>query len=281
MADEKKNQQPVIVVKKKGGHGGHHGGAWKVAYADFVTAMMAFFLVMWLVGQSPKVKEAVGGYFRDPVGFSNKTGKGTLDGGSSPVKSMKFEKADAEKKREEEKQKLSTAGDKIRETISQSTEMAKLKDFVEIQMTDEGLRIQLIDASANSDSAIFFDIASPILKPKAIQLLTAISQELGGLPNRIVIEGHTDARPFHSSNDYSNWELSADRANSARRLMESSGLKAKQVLQIRGEADTQLRYASNPEDPRNRRVDIIVLNEAYEEQFKNIDIGGERAEKID
>ncbi len=281
MADDKTDQQPIIVVKKNKGHEGFHGGAWKVAYADFVTAMMAFFLVMWLVGQSPKVKEAVGGYFRDPVGFSDKAGKGVLEGGSSPVKNMKFEKADAEKKRVDEAQTLSTAGEKIRETISKSADMAKLKDFVEIEMTDEGLRIQLIDASANSDSAIFFDVSSAKLKPRAVQLLTTISEELGALPNHIIIEGHTDARPFHSDNDYSNWELSADRANSARRLMESSGLKAKQVLQIRGEADTQLRYTANPEDPRNRRVAIIVLNEAYEEQFKNVDVGNERAEKTE
>jgi chemotaxis protein MotB len=281
MADEeKKEEKPVIVVKKSGGHGGHHGGAWKVAYADFVTAMMAFFLVMWLVGQSPKVKEAVGGYFRDPVGFSDKAGKGVLEGGSSPVKSMKFEKENINKKMEEDKRKLTSAGEKIKETISKSTDMAKFKDFVEIEMTDEGLRIQLIDASATSDSSIFFDLGSAKLKPKTMQLLTAIAGELGQLPNKIIVEGHTDARPMNNAG-YTNWELSADRANSARRLMESVGLRTQQVIEIRGAADSQLRYPLDPNDPRNRRVAIVVLNESFKDDFKNIDVSSERAENLE
>jgi chemotaxis protein MotB len=281
MTDEKKEEkQPIIVVKKKVSHGGHHGGAWKVAYADFVTAMMAFFLVMWLVAQSPKVKEAVGGYFRDPVGFTEKAGKGMLDGGTSPVKSFKFDKAELEKKLQDEKQKLCNMGEKITEAINESADMAKLKEFVEIEMIDEGLRIQLIDASASGDSSIFFDQGSSELKPKTIELLATIAKELGQLPNHVVIEGHTDAKPMNRNN-YTNWELSADRANSARRLMESVGLKSEQILEIRGNADTYPRFPSDPDDPRNRRVAIIVLNEAYEDKFKEVELGAEHAEKLE
>jgi chemotaxis protein MotB len=275
MSDNEK-QRPIIVVKKKGKHGGHHGGAWKVAYADFVTAMMAFFLVMWLVNQSDAVKKAVEGYFNDPVGFMKNAGKGVMQGGTAPIKDLKDQKQDIAKKIEEEQKRLSEAGKKIKKTIRESSEIAKLKDFVEVEMTPEGLRIQLIDASDNSDSSIFFDLGSAKLKPKTALLLSAIAGELGKLPNHIMIEGHTDARPMASSS-YTNWELSADRANSARRQMEISGLQSNQVVEIRGDADVNLRIPTAPEDPRNRRVAIIVLDEAHDPKFKEIEVGSENA----
>jgi chemotaxis protein MotB len=275
MSDDEK-QRPIVVVKKKGKHGSHHGGAWKVAYADFVTAMMAFFLVMWLVSQSDAVKKAVEGYFNDPVGFMKNAGKGVMHGGTSPIKDFKDQKQDIAKKIEEEKKKLADAGDKIKETIRESAEIAKLKDFVEVEMTPEGLRIQLIDASDNSDSSIFFSLGSAKLKPKTALLLSAIAGELGKLPNHIMIEGHTDARPMLSDN-YTNWELSADRANSARRQMEISGLRPDQIVEIRGDADVNLRIPSAPEDPRNRRVAIIVLDEEHDPKFKEVEVSGENA----
>ncbi|MCX6827546.1 MAG: OmpA family protein [candidate division Zixibacteria bacterium] len=268
--EEKKELAPIIIIKKKGHHAGHHGGAWKVAYADFVTAMMAFFLVMWLVNQSPAVKQGIGGYFRDPVGFNKKAGQGMFEGGASPVKSFKYEKKEPSKDFEGEKQKLADAGEKIRDMINKSPDIEKLKDFVEIEMVPEGLRIQLIDASATSDSSIFFALGSAKLKPRTSLLLSSIASELGNLPNHIIVEGHTDSRPFTGRIDYSNWELSSDRANSARRLMEFSGLHLGQIFEVRGNADTQLRFASTPDDPRNRRVAIIVLSEEYENQIRNI-----------
>lgn len=277
MADEEKHNKPVIIKRKKNGHAGHHGGAWKVAYADFVTAMMAFFLVMWLVSQSDAVKQAVGGYFRDPVGFSEKAGKGALEGSAAPFKAPVPAAPDLQKKHQAEEKKLKTAGEKIREAIENSNEAGKIKDYVEIEIVPEGLRIQLIDASAASDSAIFFDLGSSKLKPWAQSVLATIGSELGKLPNHIIVEGHTDSRPFVSSNGYTNWELSSDRANSARRLMESSGLKGDQIIEIRGYADVQLRLPERPEDPRNRRVAIIVLNEAYEQRFKDIQVGNDLA----
>ncbi|SYZ72953.1 conserved hypothetical protein [Candidatus Zixiibacteriota bacterium] len=275
MSDDDK-QRPIIVVKKKGKHGGHHGGAWKVAYADFVTAMMAFFLVMWLVSQSDAVKKAVEGYFNDPVGFMKNAGQGVMQGGTSPIKDFKEQKQEMAKKIEEEKKKLTDAGNKIKETIRESAEIAKLKDFVEVEMTPEGLRIQLIDASDKSDSSIFFDLGSAKLKPKTALLLSAIAGELGKLRNHIMIEGHTDARPMMSES-YTNWELSADRANSARRQMEISGLRSNQVVEIRGDADVNLRIPSAPEDPRNRRVAIIVLDEAHDPKFKEVEVSSENA----
>jgi len=273
MTDEDK-KRPIIVVKKKGAHEGHHGGAWKVAYADFVTAMMAFFLVMWLVSQSDKVKEGVGGYFRDPVGFSDKAGKGVFEGGNSAVKDLKSELV---KRREAEKQVLESTGQKIREAISNSPDMAKLKDFVEIEMTPEGLRIQLIDAATHPDSSNFFDLGSAKLKARTSVLLEEIAADLGALPNHIIVEGHTDSKPYTGRTEYSNWELSADRANSARRLMESSGLRPKQIIEIRGQADSKPKIAENPEDPRNRRVAIIVLNEEHDDRIKDIEVGSELA----
>jgi len=273
MSEEENNVQPVIVVKKKGGHGGHHGGAWKVAYADFVTAMMAFFLVMWLVNQSVVVREAVAGYFQDPTGFMEKLkegGSSLMKGGTSPVESFKYEVGEIKNRLQQQQGKLMDIGNNIRRAIEKVPEIDKLKDFIEIEVTPEGLRIQLIDASATSDSAIFFDLGSAHLKPMAALILSAIASELGKLPSHIVIEGHTDSRPFRARKDYSNWELSSDRANSARRLMEKSGLKDGQIINIRGFADKKLKIMGNSEDPRNRRVTIIVLNEEYEQHLADI-----------
>jgi len=262
MAD--KNEQPIIVVKKKGGHGGHHGGAWKVAYADFVTAMMAFFLVMWLVNQSDAVKQAVQGYFQDPVGFMEKYGNSQLEGGNTSIETFKYEKGDLQTHLMQEKEKLTEVGEQIRKAIEAVPKIGDMKDQVEIEVTPEGLRIHLIDASLVSDSSLFFDLGSARLKPMASLILTAIATELGKLPNHIVIEGHTDSKGFRNRKNYSNWELSADRANSARRLMEKEGLKPGQVTAIRGYADKDLKYPDHPEDPRNRRVTIIVHNEEFE-----------------
>nr|MBN2278229.1 OmpA family protein [candidate division Zixibacteria bacterium] len=259
MSEEEPKKQPVIVVKKKGGHGGHHGGAWKVAYADFVTAMMAFFLVMWLVAQSDAVKQAVQAYFQDPAGFMKGQGKNILKGGESPVESFKNSKPNVATRLEQERESLSNAGERIQSAILNSAELQSLKDFVEIEMIPEGLRIQLIESDKKESH--FFDLGSARLKDKAALLLKAIAQELGQLPNYIVVEGHTDSKPYNGTNNYTNWELSADRANSARKLMDESGLRRDQIVEIRGNADRIPKIASDPLDPRNRRVAIIVLND--------------------
>jgi len=267
MSEQESEKKPVIVVKKNKKHDGHHGGAWKVAYADFVTAMMAFFLVMWLVNQSDSVKQAVQGYFLDPVGYSDKHGHGVLEGGTAPIEGKTNRPMDIETRLELEREMLSNVGLKIRSAIEVIPELSGISQFVEIEMTGDGLRIQLIDASKDAESN-FFDLGSANLKPRAGVLLEAISSELAKLENYIVIEGHTDSRPYTARRDYTNWELSADRANSARKLMENAGLRPGQVVEIRGFADRMPRLENSPEDPRNRRVSIIVLDEETAKQYR-------------
>jgi chemotaxis protein MotB len=242
--------QPIIIVRKKHQHGGHHGGAWKVAYADFVTAMMAFFLVMWLVGQSKEVKAGVGGYFRDPAAFDAGGGKGILDGSTSPTPAVSPQSVDAEHERE----RLEAAVAHIRNTLAQLPGFDALKNQVEFNVTPEGLRIDLVE----KDDSTFFDSGSATLRGETEHILAAIASELGKLDDGVVVEGHTDSRPYAASDRYSNWELSADRANAARRVMEREGLKANQVESVRGLADRQLRVADKPFDSSNRRVSILV-----------------------
>jgi chemotaxis protein MotB len=247
------NAQPIIVVKKKGGHHGHHGGAWKVAYADFVTAMMAFFLVMWLVGQSPQVRAGVGGYFRDPVAFEQTGGRGILPGGDTVEEPKPVTPPETDSERE----RLQAAVLHIKEGLDQ-TALASLRDQVEFSASPEGLRIDLVER----DESTFFDSGSAKLRGGTDQVLGVIAKELGAINYKLDLEGHTDSRGYASEDRYSNWELSADRANAARRVMEKSGLRIDQVTSVRGLADRQLRYPNDPFDARNRRVSILVKSPA-------------------
>ncbi|HEY1159860.1 MAG TPA: flagellar motor protein MotB [Terracidiphilus sp.] len=235
--------QPIIVIKKKGGHGGHHGGAWKVAYADFVTAMMSLFIVLWLMGSSEKVKKAVAGYFNDPKGTANLLGT-TMSGDGVAVTTKT---SDNMKKLKE----------KLEEEIKAKKELEKLSKQIEITITSEGLRIELIEGKDGT----FYEIGSPRLSSSGQELLALLAAELKTLPNSLLIEGHTDATPYSKDNSYSNWDLSADRANSARRLLQQDGVRTDQVTQVRGYADQMLRVKNNPTDPSNRRVSILVKND--------------------
>lgn len=264
---EDDSQQPIIIVKKKGGHGGHHGGAWKVAYADFVTAMMAFFLVMWLVSQSDVVKENVAGYFNNPSQWGKKKGGSSflegnpsiLKGGQSPLNSSSTPPLSRPANEEQAREVLKEAGERIYGALSGLPDFENIKEHIEIEMTEEGLRIELIEATAaQGDSSYFFDIGSAKLSKKGEMIISAISKEIGKLKNSVVIEGHTDSHQYVYKDKYSNWELSADRANSARKLMESQGLRPGQVAEIRGYAANRPKIAANPEDPRNRRISILV-----------------------
>ncbi len=234
--------RPIIIVKKKINHGGHHGGAWKVAYADFVTAMMALFIVLWLMNTSkPAVKEAIAGYFKDPSGTGTKTGT-SMDGKgekSEPTADMQKLKTDLE------------------HSLQKIPDFAKLKNQVEMTITPEGLRIELMETA----SGTFFDLGSPLPNEHGRDLLILLAQQLGKLPNTISVEGHTDSTPYAGKGDYGNWELSADRANAARRLMQQKGLGEKQVTQVRGYADQMLRTPNDPSDPSNRRISVIVQYE--------------------
>ena len=236
--------QPIIVIKKKGGHGGHHGGAWKVAYADFVTAMMSLFIVLWLMGSSEKVKRAVAGYFNDPKGIASQLGT-TMTGTGSTVSQVSTD----------ELQKLK---DKLEQEIKARKDLEKLSKQIEITITPEGLRIELIEGK----NGTFYELGSPKLSPSGQELLALLATELKTLPNSLLIEGHTDSTPYSAGNGYSNWDLSADRANSARRLLQQDGVRTDQVTQVRGYADQMLRVKSNPTDPSNRRISILVKNDS-------------------
>jgi chemotaxis protein MotB len=231
--------RPTIIFKRKAGHGGHHGGAWKVAYADFVTAMMSLFIVLWLLNSSKKVQDAVGGYFKDPTGTSKKIGS-TMAGASD---NFTLTKQDMPKLKNQLEQK-----------IRQMKDFEKLKSHVEMTVTSEGLRIELLESA----SGTFFESGSPKLNGDGRDLLITLAQELGKLPNKLSIEGHTDSKSYAASGSYGNWELSSDRANAARRLMQANGVGAGQVTQIRGFADQRLRKLDNPLDPSNRRISLIV-----------------------
>jgi len=257
-----KPSQPIIIVKKnRGGHGGHHGGAWKVAYADFVTAMMAFFLVMWLVGASPDVKKSVAGYFRDPGVFEFEKSTGMMAGGMTGIDEGRapetVQQADAAALTVE-RQRMQAAAERIRDSLADAPELEQLRDQIEFQVTSEGLRIELLE----KDGSSFFDSGSAILRGESVRILSIIGRELGTMTNDVVVEGHTDSRPFGAGHSYSNWELSADRANAARRVMEAVGLNPGQVQSVRGFAATQLRLPDEPMDSRNRRVSIVVRSQS-------------------
>jgi chemotaxis protein MotB len=271
------HEQPIIVKKVKKSHGGHHGGSWKVAFADFMTAMMAFFLVMWLVGQSDRVKEAVAGYFRDPGKYQMMGKSGVLEGADRPLKARDektslIKQPDKENpvgKGGDEKKKLTLAARSILEELEKQQEFQRLKDNIKIQMTSEGLRI-ILNESENSPA--FFEPGSAKLLQKSAIILVTIARELGKLENHVVIEGHTDASGSNDA-EYGNWELSADRANSARQLMEVSGLYGGQVREVRGYADKFPMIADHPSDPRNRRVSLVVLYESREQMYDRIEVG--------
>jgi chemotaxis protein MotB len=231
--------RPIIIIRKKAAHGGHHGGAWKVAYADFVTAMMALFIVLWLLNSSKQIQVAVGGYFKDPTGTSKKVGNGQTGAGDS----FTLTKDNMDKIKEE-----------LQKAVHKMTDFEKLKDQIEMTVTAEGLRIELME----SEKGTFF--ASGMAEPSADgrQILVMLAHELAKLPNTLSIEGHTDSKPFAGSGSYSNWELSADRGNAARRMMQENGVGPRQVTQVRGYADQRLRKPKAPEDPSNRRISVVV-----------------------
>lgn len=230
---------PIVVIKKRGSHAAAHGGAWKVAYADFVTAMMALFIVLWLLSSSRQVQEAVGGYFRDPTGTSRKVGSDMQGAGENFSVS---------------KDNMAELKEELQKTMRQVPNFDKLKNHIDMTITSEGLRIELLESATST----FFDSGRPEPNKDGEDILAALSKELGTLPNKIAVEGHTDSKPYSGKNNYSNWELSVDRANAARRLMQQNGIREDQIIQVRGFADQHLRKADAPLDPSNRRVSLIV-----------------------
>jgi len=239
-------QQIIIIRRKKVSHSAHHGGAWKVAYADFVTAMMALFIVLWLLSSSEQVQKAVGGYFTDPKGHGKEIGNGLRGAGSE---SLAIHKDDMKKLKE-----------KLEQAVKDTGSLEKIKDHIVITVTGEGLRVEMIE----DDKGMFFESGSPVPTAYGKELLQILAEEIGKLPNKITMEGHTDAKPFLGRSDYSNWELSTDRANAARRWMQLHGVREDQVTQVRGFADQSLREPTKPEDASNRRVTLIIQYQKQE-----------------
>jgi len=293
MADEKKTGEQPIIIKKiiKGGHG-HHGGAWKVAYADFVTAMMAFFIVMWILSSSTETKESVSAYFDDPGAFMFQKGKHTIPidmglrprpgrsvgnysgegqgkskytklGESSEEEQGSYAAKSVKQAIEDSIAAAERLGDKIENMVSQISQLAEISEdlknaveSVKISNVDEGLRVELIE----SDDNLFFKAGSSSLRNEIIDILKILAVEIGKLPNYIEVEGHTDAVSYSKNATYTNFELSADRANAARRVMNRYGLWDGQIVKVTGYADKMLKYQNNPFDKKNRRISLIIKN---------------------
>ena len=236
MADGKQ----IIVIRKKVVRPAHHGGAWKVAYADFVTAMMALFILLWLMSSSSKrTQEVIASYFRDPAGTAAKMGSDHV--GSDDNFSMN-------------RQQMAKLKQSLMQAIQHENNLVRLKNQIEMTITPEGLRIELME----DPKGTFFESGSVQPTPVLVELLKVLAVQIGKMPNRISIEGHTDAAPYSGSQVYSNWELSSDRANVARRLMQSSGLHSDQVSQVRGFAAERPRDPAHPLAASNRRISLIV-----------------------
>src|SRR5579871_4360689 len=241
----------IIVVKKvAAGHDEEHGGAWKVAYADFVTAMMALFIVLWLLSASEKVQKAVGGYFQDPTGKGRQTG--TTTAGVAETLTLN-------------QNQLQELKEKLEQALKQLPIFKNLEKQVRMMITAEGLRIDLLE----TQRGLFFETGNPKPTEAGSELLKLLAGELVKLPNKVAIEGHTDSTPYGRT-DYSNWELSADRANSARRILTSSGVTDDRISQVRGFADQRLLLKNDPTNPSNRRISIIVRNLGLDQQEESV-----------
>ncbi len=286
MAGDSKKVQPIIIKRiKKGGHAAH-GGAWKIAYADFVTAMMAFFLLMWLLGSTTEGdKKGIQDYFNNPVKVAMFGGTGAGDASSiikgggnnlsetvGQVKKGKSETAEEKSRKKAlkaeaahaESERLRVLKQKVEEVIANDDRLAKYQSQIHLDLTAEGLRIQIVD----DQSRPMFDSGDAEIKGYMHDILRAIGHVLDEVPNRLTIEGHTDAKAFSAGErGYSNWELSSDRANASRRELIAGGLSGTKVLRVQGLAASMLYEKDSPESPLNRRISIIVMNREAEDRF--------------
>ncbi|MFJ4441529.1 flagellar motor protein MotB [Pseudomonas sp. NPDC089422] len=269
------NNQPIIIKRVKRFGGGHHGGAWKIAFADFATAMMAFFLVLWLLSTAtPEQKIAIAGYFKDPIGFSESGTPYIIDLGGSPQlapektinpeqkseptpdTSIQLDKDQVETMAEQvERERLELLLQELQNKVEENPQLQKFKDQILFEITQDGLRIQIMDA----ENRPMFDIGSARLQPYFEDILLAMADTIKAVPNKISISGHTDAKPYSGTGDFGNWELSANRANAARRALVAGGYPDGQVARVVGYASSSLFDRKDPFNPVNRRIDIIVL----------------------
>jgi len=315
----KGNERPIIIVKKrkKGGHA-HHGGAWKVAYADFVTAMMAFFMVMWLVAAvSKEQRAAIFDYFKNPSMEPGKSAKpapgqmgpggastspinlhGGLDamrpavtkqrdigGTAAPILSRNDASQDGASKiktpdhsmnpediataaKEAEHKQLESLMAELKEAVSKSQALEPFKDQLLLDITPEGVRIQIVDAQNRP----MFDVGSAHLRDYTTAILRELAPYLDSVPNRISLTGHTDVRPYPSNNGYTNWELSADRANAARRALVAGGLPDEKISRVVGLSSSVLFNKAEPQSPINRRISIVVMTKQAEQAALATDV---------
>ena len=281
------NNQPIIVKRVKKTAGGHHGGAWKIAFADFATAMMAFFMVMWLMSSAtPEQKKLISGYFKDPIGFSESASPYVIDLGGSPTPSPErtlnpepqdapADEADTEPQPESptqdqqaidaekaeqvaeqmERERLELLLQELQNKVEQDPQLQRFKDQILFEITQDGLRIQIVDA----ENRPMFALGSAQLQPYFEDILLALTDTIKAVPNKISISGHTDAKPFAGAGGFGNWELSSNRANAARRVLEFGGYDEAQVARVVGYASSALFDRADPFNPVNRRIDIVVL----------------------
>jgi chemotaxis protein MotB len=253
MSVNKEREVPIIIVRKKVHAHAHHGGAWKVAFADFMTAMFALFLVLWLVNQSSDVKSAIAGYFQDPLGRANEFGSSIMPGeGAQSQVARPLNPADIVDLHTDRMQSMAK---RLEERIQEQPSLQQVADKIEIRMTAEGLEIQLLEDSLG----VFFEVGGSAPSLRGRQILALLGQELGKLPNPVLVSGYTDSRRYQRPDGYSNWELSTDRANTTRRILMINGVADKRFTQVRGFADRELRVPRDPYAPSNRRVTITML----------------------
>jgi chemotaxis protein MotB len=281
MADE--GMRPIIVKRIKKTAGGHHGGAWKIAYADFVTAMMAFFLLMWLLGSTSKGDlEGISEFFKNPLKVAMSGGSGSGDSssvikgggtdltrrngqvnkGETQTNKKTYDLNDAKAALEKvEGERLKTLKAKIEATIEANPILKKYQNQLLLDITSEGLRIQIVD----EQNRPMFALAKATLQPYTSDILHVLGMVLNDVPNRIGLSGHTDSTPYFSEAGYSNWELSADRANASRRALVVGGLADAKILRVVGLAAAAPLDRADPFNPINRRISIIVMNKRTED----------------
>ena len=268
------NNQPIIIKRVKKTAGGHHGGAWKIAFADFATAMMAFFLVMWLMSSAtPEQKRAISGYFQDPIGFTESASPHVIDLGGTPTPSpdrtlnaevdpavhqseSKIDADQAETFAEQlERERLELLLQELQNKVDENPDLTRFKDQILFEITQDGLRIQIMDAANRP----MFALGSARLQPYFEDILLAMADTIRAVPNKISISGHTDAKPYSGQGDFGNWELSSGRANAARRTLVAGGYPDEQIARVVGYASSALFDRDDPLNPVNRRIDILVL----------------------
>lgn len=283
------NTQPIIVKRVKRYAAGHHGGAWKIAFADFATAMMAFFLVLWLLASAtPEQLKAISGYFQDPVGFSEGGSPYAVDLGGTPtvapdktlnpkidtpdispptppsLQDIQAQQAEAIAEKLEQ-ERLELLLQELQNKVEEDPELNKFKDQIQMDITPDGLRIQIRDA----ENRPMFSLGSAQLQPYFEDILLAMTATLRSVPNKVSLSGHTDAKPYAKNASFGNWELSSNRANAARRALVMAGYPEIQVARVVGYGSTALFDRKAPLNPINRRIEILVLTKKAQRSIED------------